>query len=82
MPSQYGRVVHANDMVPHLPPRGLFFHHTPNEAWYNWTNTRMVYCSSGESLGCSDGAVGDSVSDHLHYFNMSNSDCRPGDETA
>jgi pimeloyl-ACP methyl ester carboxylesterase len=74
---QTGRIVHYHDIVPHLPPEALLFHHTPNEAWYNDNMTQYAYCADGEDRNCSDGTIGDSVSDHLRYYQMSSEGCHP-----
>lgn len=70
-----GRVVHYHDIVPHLPPVGIGFHHTNNEAWYDFEMDSYDFCADGEDIHCSDGTVGDSVWDHLNYYKMSNFEC-------
>ena len=36
---QYNRVVHINDVVPHLPLTAMGFNHGGQEIWYNTENT-------------------------------------------
>ncbi|CAD6188465.1 unnamed protein product [Caenorhabditis auriculariae] len=67
------RVVHKNDIVPHLPPRGLEnFRHHKSEVWYNNDMTKVDFkeCDSQESPLCSDLHVDASIEDHHRYFNM------------
>jgi len=70
---EYFRVVHYHDIVPHLPPELLNFHHVPTEVWYNSedSSTYQVCDGSGEDDSCSDSvALPDSISDHLKYLNF------------
>ena len=34
MPDTYVRIVHADDLVPHMPTRVFGFRHAGNEVWY------------------------------------------------
>eukprot|EP00164_Ancoracysta_twista_P011337 GFYU01017445.1.p1 GENE.GFYU01017445.1~~GFYU01017445.1.p1 ORF type:complete len:360 (-),score=123.05 GFYU01017445.1:116-1195(-) len=47
------RVVHYNDIVPHLPPDAFGFHHVPTEAWEQKDGTVKVCNSTGEDKSCS-----------------------------
>jgi hypothetical protein len=69
------RVVHWRDIVPRLPPRTLFFEHTNNEAFYSESFNLLSICNIPESKNCSDGIIGDSVADHIDYFNLTHYDC-------
>merc|ERR1711916_60900 len=73
------RVVHKNDIVPHLPPQWVGFHHVKTEVWANEDQDVLKVCDgSGEDPSCSDSVYGDSVEDHLHYLNVTmNSRCAP-----
>ena len=66
------RVVHYADVVPHLPPELLGFHHVATEVWYNEPSTSYQVCNgSGEDPNCSDSLLlPDSISDHLDYINI------------
>lgn len=67
------RVVHYHDIVPHLPPELLGFHHEATEVWYSdEACTQHIVCDgSGEDSKCSDSvALPISISDHLHYFGI------------
>jgi len=68
------RVTHWRDPVPHLPPESFDFMHIATEVWYNneASSSYQVCDSSGEDPKCSDSLWFDSsVSDHLHYLNIS-----------
>lgn len=66
------RVVHYADIVPHLPPELVGFHHTSQEVWYTEDSSSFKVCDgSGEDSSCSDSLdFPTSVSDHLHYLNV------------
>ncbi len=53
----YHRVVHTNDIVPHVPITIMGFNHGGNEVWYN-TETTYVQCANQagkpENKGCAD----------------------------
>ena len=55
--ANYHRVVHTNDLVPHVPMISLGFNHAGTEVWYD-TETTYKTCSnkagSSENRGCSD----------------------------
>ena len=70
------RVTHNRDIVPHLPLEAMGFHHTSTEVFYNENFSTVRICDgSGEDKKCSDQFDVPSISDHLHYMNMSISDC-------
>eukprot|EP00698_Gefionella_okellyi_P002877 TRINITY_DN12741_c0_g1_i1.p1 TRINITY_DN12741_c0_g1~~TRINITY_DN12741_c0_g1_i1.p1 ORF type:complete len:277 (-),score=21.56 TRINITY_DN12741_c0_g1_i1:91-921(-) len=61
------RMVHANDMIPHLPPTLIWFWHVAMEVW-EVTPSNYTVCPApplGEDPACSDSVLGDSISDHL-----------------
>lgn len=64
------RVVHARDIVPHLPPADFGYHHAPTEIWNNASNSSCVQCSStnGEDPKCSDSLHVLNPLDHLTYL--------------
>eukprot|EP00455_Lapot_gusevi_P016434 TRINITY_DN1846_c0_g3_i6.p1 TRINITY_DN1846_c0_g3~~TRINITY_DN1846_c0_g3_i6.p1 ORF type:complete len:285 (+),score=60.76 TRINITY_DN1846_c0_g3_i6:136-990(+) len=63
------RVTHSHDIVPHLPPRNLNFHHPGREVW-QIDDSYMVCNGSGEDPLCSDSNTVDlSIPDHLDYMN-------------
>lgn len=76
------RVTHEHDLVPHLPPYYQYFpqktyHHFPREVWlYNIGIGFLIYpvekiCDdSGEDPDCSRSVSGNSISDHLTYFDV------------
>ena len=52
------RVVHSNDLIPHLPPKGIlgYFHHK-SEIWYNNDMTpgsTFIECDEDEGATCSN----------------------------
>ncbi|CAI4222496.1 unnamed protein product [Auanema sp. JU1783] len=66
------RLIHAKDVVPHLPPNHVEqYHHHHSEVFYNndMTTATYVVCRTDEDLFCSDGKIDTSVTDHTHYFN-------------
>ena len=74
------RVVHASDIIAHLPVCcGAFScwtssacpYHTEEMVWYNNDMTSSSYeeCDGGEDQSCNNW-VDMSVSDHLHYFGL------------
>jgi predicted lipase len=68
------RVVHYEDIVPHLPfaDGGLitYLHHS-TEIWYNEDFTKFTNCGPDENADCSDSTsvLSWNVPDHLEYFN-------------
>jgi len=64
------RVVNRYDVVPTLPPKDRFYHHTPTMVWYvNDTSLTYNICDeSGEDPKCK--YFGHSVYDHLHYMGL------------
>lgn len=75
------RMVHGNDLVPHLPPlsqaRRLYsYYHTATEVWIHklWgfgpIEVIRVCDSSGEDRSCSRSVLGDSIGDHLVYLGV------------
>uniref|UniRef100_A0A7S4BAZ7 Fungal lipase-type domain-containing protein n=2 Tax=Chrysotila carterae TaxID=13221 RepID=A0A7S4BAZ7_CHRCT len=79
------RIVHARDIVPHLPPCvGLLGcsqgkampHHTATEVFYPnamRSGDNFTICDgSGEDSHCSNGVAHISVSDHCSYFGINN----------
>merc|ERR1712146_90482 len=79
------RVVHYDDIVPHLPPPILGFEHAVYEVWYPaWdmplNATHVVCTDGGEDPSCSDSAnVIDlglyGIQSHLEYYNIPIADC-------
>jgi len=64
------RVTHYRDIVPHLPPEILGFHHTSTEAFYNEIFSVVRICDgSGEDNKCSDQFDLTNPGDHCHYMN-------------
>jgi predicted lipase len=74
VPNAY-RVVHWEDIVPHLPPEDAviehYLHHE-HEIWYNEAFTSFTTCTGNEDPNCSDSTnpLTRNVPDHLHYFNF------------
>ncbi|XAR57122.1 Triacylglycerol lipase [Bertholletia excelsa] len=76
------RITNEHDIVPHLPPYYSYFpqktyHHFPREVWlYKIGFGSLVYrveriCDdTGEDPSCSRSVVGNSISDHLEYFDV------------
>jgi predicted lipase len=77
------RVVNQHDMVPHLPPMLLNYHHVSTEVWFNTVDDYSVCNGSGEDPNCSDSVlIPDSIYDHLHYFGIyENCDSSAEEET-
>jgi len=71
------RVTHWRDIVPHLPPDALGFHHTSTEIFYTEDQQKYTVCdNSGEDRHCSDQFMVDSsVDDHLSYVGIPIADC-------
>jgi len=64
------RTVNQNDIVAHLPPRVLSFHHLPREVYFEKNEANWVLCdTSGEDPKCANSKLLPvSVHDHLNYF--------------
>lgn len=65
------RVTHHRDIVVHLPFYHLLnFHHVGTEVFFPDEDSPIfnVCDGSGEDHDCSWNLIGDSISDHLHYF--------------
>jgi len=64
------RVTHSHDIVPHLPPQNLGFHHTALEEFYAAGPPKFKECDgSGEDPNCSNQYLVDlSIQDHLTYM--------------
>jgi len=68
------RVTHADDLVPHIPPKDLegYYHHH-YEIWYNndMSNGKPhIECIDDDGSGCSALIpVAVNIQAHLHYFN-------------
>lgn len=72
---QTQRVVHYNDIVPHLPQSTFGFTHIGDEVWFNKnSNTDVTYviCENHpgvkEDMGCSSSIFFNGVEEHLHYM--------------
>ncbi len=72
MPTTY-RVVHAADVVPHLPP-ALIYWQTDFEVWYptgNMTTADFTVCPQADPLNACSNALGKYlVADHLTYYDQ------------
>uniref|UniRef100_A0AC35FXZ5 Fungal lipase-like domain-containing protein n=1 Tax=Panagrolaimus sp. PS1159 TaxID=55785 RepID=A0AC35FXZ5_9BILA len=67
------RVVHANDIVPHLPTDGFEnYRHHKSEVWFNnamlTSESGYIECDEDESKLCSDGVFDLSIDDHRSYY--------------
>uniref|UniRef100_A0A7E4W0Y4 Lipase_3 domain-containing protein n=1 Tax=Panagrellus redivivus TaxID=6233 RepID=A0A7E4W0Y4_PANRE len=74
LPDSY-RVVHAHDIVPHLPPEGIEgYRHHRNEIWYNnamlVSNDTYIECDTDESNACSNSGLDLSIDDHRLYYGV------------
>eukprot|EP00048_Salpingoeca_helianthica_P015336 m.226243 g.226243 ORF g.226243 m.226243 type:complete len:317 (-) comp16901_c0_seq1:40-990(-) len=77
------RVVHQNDIVPHLPPYEIGFRHVTTEVWSQGEGTtnklKFTVCSAtdGEDPNCSDSVPPKdySVNDHLIYMGVVTTHC-------
>ena len=71
-------MVHNHDLVPHVPPMDVGYHHTPTEVWSvsdGAGGLKYIVCNdSGEDPSCSDSvpATEYSTSDHDVYMGVSN----------
>mmetsp|Transcript_28121 Transcript_28121/g.53227 ORF Transcript_28121/g.53227 Transcript_28121/m.53227 type:complete len:281 (+) Transcript_28121:63-905(+) len=67
------RVVHYRDIVPHVPPHLMGFHHSPQEIWYDTEDSsHYVECSEtdGEDDSCSKSEWYLTASDHCTYIDL------------
>eukprot|EP00762_Andalucia_godoyi_P003215 ANDGO_01133.mRNA.1 putative feruloyl esterase A len=69
--SQYFRLVHNRDLVPHVPVTFVGengYLHGGIEVWYNEPSTSFVVCKPGDDPSCSDQQLDLSIHDHLFYL--------------
>jgi hypothetical protein len=74
------RVVNMGDIVPHLPPQSVDYHHEATEIWFPKNHTTYVICdSTGEDLKCSDSLspLKYSVDDHTDYLGYGENGLHP-----
>ncbi|KAJ3681105.1 hypothetical protein LUZ60_012395 [Juncus effusus] len=74
------RLTHQNDIVPHLPPYYSYFptktyHHISKEVWIHKSETgnkllEKICDGSGEDPTCSRSVYGNSISDHMNYYDV------------
>ena len=75
VPNSY-RVVHAADLIPHVPPEygdlGWKYKHASQEIWYNEACTNYTACGPNEDPNCSDSThwLERNMEDHKHYFHI------------
>lgn len=65
------RVINQRDVVPHLPPQNVGYHHVATEIWFPTNYTVYVICNhSGEDPHCADSVppIDYSPADHLVYL--------------
>eukprot|EP01060_Flectonema_neradi_P013608 TRINITY_DN2034_c1_g1_i1.p1 TRINITY_DN2034_c1_g1~~TRINITY_DN2034_c1_g1_i1.p1 ORF type:complete len:286 (+),score=74.46 TRINITY_DN2034_c1_g1_i1:76-933(+) len=69
------RMVNKKDIVPHLAPSEMFFHHTDREVWRMKNDTYMMCDGSGEDHECSRSIplVECNPDDHLKYMGLDES---------
>lgn len=84
--SEWYRLVHNKDLVPHIPPcisdlkhgcivdgiLPFYPHHAPEEIFYNEPMSSYKKCSTanGEDPTCSDADINTSTADHISYFGI------------
>ena len=74
--SDYKRVVHLNDCVPHLPLTAMGFNHAGEEIWYNDANNDGAYKICQNFIGkpennqCSDTQIIDGAAAHIVYVGV------------
>ena len=73
--TNYYRVTHYYDIVPHVPEEFLGYSHISNEIWYNEENSIYKICDDFniEDNTCSNSCAPKhctSTSDHLYYLNV------------
>lgn len=82
--SEFYRVTHNKDIVPHIPPcvsnlkhscqkdgiLPFYPYHASQEIWYNEDSTSFTVCDAGvgEDPNCSDQHVNESTGDHTYYL--------------
>ena len=67
------RVVHNDDVVPHLPPIELNYSHIHTEILYNEDNSKYIVCLNNEKNKCFSSCGNNSclnTEDHLNYLNV------------
>uniref|UniRef100_A0A0N5AVP2 Lipase_3 domain-containing protein n=1 Tax=Syphacia muris TaxID=451379 RepID=A0A0N5AVP2_9BILA len=68
------RITHAQDVVPHIPPKLLFgYYHHRYEVWYNndmRPGKKYKICLSPEDCECSNSGINYDIPDHMSYFNI------------
>lgn len=73
LPIEYSyRVVHNDDMVPHLPPIEFNYSHVSTEIWYNEDNSKYTICVN--PINCYSSCGNNTclnTDDHLNYLNVS-----------
>lgn len=64
--------VNRNDLVPHLPPKLIGYHHVASEYWYIKNLTYLPCNGSGEDPGCSASVppFNFSLNDHGTYLGI------------
>lgn len=65
------RVINQHDIVPHLPPQNVGYHHVAREIWFPTNYTYYIICdASGEDPHCADSInpVAYRPTDHLTYL--------------
>lgn len=76
------RIVHKNDLVPHIPQRFLGFRHVSREVWYYGEGSQFKQCNGGEDDSCSNSVNlhvdENSIKDHATYLDQPMG-CRPAD---
>jgi len=66
------RVVHNDDVVPHLPPIEFNYSHVNTEIWYNENNSEYTICLNPSKCYSSCGNKSClNTNDHLNYLNVS-----------
>ena len=74
VPNAY-RVVHYEDIVPHIPPGEVvvpLYEHHSTEIWYNYDFSNYTVCGTNEDPNCSDSlwTFDLSIEQHRVYFDM------------
>jgi len=66
------RVVHNDDIVPHLPPYDINYRHVNTQIWYNKDNSQYLICNYIKPCYSSCGnKTCLNTNDHLNYLNVS-----------
>lgn len=73
LPIEYSyRIVHNDDVVPHLPPIEFNYSHVNTEIWYNEDNSEYIICFNPIKCYSSCGVNKClNTDDHLNYLNVS-----------